>query len=187
VATDIFVHVTQHASWLQTAVPIGAAVASTAAALASWRSVLLARRSQIDADRPQLRFHLQDSEERLKLGYPLTLTIENVGRGYALFPGFTILSGEGRASNGHLESTLAPGEKARVGLEFETVQGAAGLVFCEDRNNSTHVWGAEHQYRSYKKGERARLSDRDLVAEMYPGSVVAYHNAEWHKARPLAD
>jgi hypothetical protein len=187
VATDVVVHVTQHVSWLQTAIPIGSAVASTLAAGASWRAVLLARRSQIDADQPQLYFDIQDSDARLQPGYPRTLTIENVGRGFALFPAYTILSGEGRASNGQVGRSLGPGDKARLGLEFETVQGAVGMVSCEDRRNTIHVWGSERQYRTYKKGERGSLSNRDILDAMYPGSGDDFDKAEWHPAQLLAE
>ena len=168
VPTDIVVHVAEHASWLQSALPIAATTISALAATASWLSVRTAHRAQIDADLPQLVFHVR-ADKALWPAHPLSMTIENVGRGVALFPGFVVLSGEGRSTRGYVDRNLVHGDTARFGLEFTTTEKSFGIVFCEDRHNNAHVWSHDRRYRPYKSNQRERLSFRRMMADLYPG------------------
>jgi len=164
---DVFVHVTQGLSWVQIAAPVAAAVAAGA----SWRSAFIAKRSQVDADLPQLVFHLRTGDS----AGPslLVMKIENVGRGVAIVPGLVLLAGDGRGVSTLLNRNLSHGDVARVGIPFDTTPTALGLVFCEDRHNNVHVWSAEKKYRRYKKNRRRALTVRQMVSDLYNGFDVS--------------
>lgn len=159
---DVFVRVTQGLSWVQIAAPL----AATAAAGASWRSAFLARRAQIDADRPQLVFHLRGDPSGSS---PLVMKIENVGRGIAILPGFTLLSGDGKGVSSLAGRNLSNGDSARFGIPFTTTDDAIGIAFCEDRQNNVHVWSAKKKYRRYKKNKRRELTPRRMIHDLYDG------------------
>ena len=184
VPTDIVVHVAEHASWLQSALPIAATTISALAATASWLSVRTAHRAQIDADLPQLVFHVR-ADKALWPAHPPSMTIENVGRGVALFPGFVVLSGEGRSTRGYVDRNLVHGDTARFGLEFTTTEKSFGIVFCEDRHNNAHVWSHDRRYRPYKSNQRERLSFRRMMADLYPGREHEIDAATNTPAQPI--
>jgi hypothetical protein len=176
-------HITQSVSWLQVASPALAA----AAAGASWRAVFIARRAQLDADQPQLVFNIRTSDASQQPGFPVTLTLENVGRGIAVFPGFVVTSGDGRGCNRIVERNLAHGDGARFGLPFPTSEDAMGIAFCEDRYNNVHVWSARRRYRRYKKGKRKDLTPRVMLDALYDGRSHEIDSQNLQAAHPIAD
>ncbi|HZV72407.1 MAG TPA: hypothetical protein VFF79_01710 [Conexibacter sp.] len=177
----VVVHVTQHSPALIPA--IGAACAALAA-LASAISVHLTRRSQQEAQTPQLAFRVvkEDSNAQTEL------LIENVGQGVGLFVGFLILSGDGFASEGYTSapSNLWPRKLARVVLPFHTVEGGAGIVWCADRSGNVHAWNAGHAYKRYRlrsfKKKTASQVFRDLYAEFDPSTVRYLRPIPWSEA-----
>src|SRR5438874_2334758 len=113
-AANVYVHVTQGFSWVQIVAPVGAAVGEGG----SWASILVARRSQVDADQPQLVFRLVTAESPGPS--KLVMRIENVGRGVAINPGFTLLAGDGRGVSTILDQNLSYGGVTRTGIPFDT-------------------------------------------------------------------
>lgn len=176
-------HITQSISWLQVA---GTALAAAAAG-ASWRSALIARRAQLDADEPQLVFHIRTSDASQQPEFPVTLTLENVGRGIAVFPGFVVTSGDGRVSSRIVERNLAHGDSARFGLPFGTSATAMGIAFCEDRYNNVHAWSATRRYRRYKKGKRKDLTPRVMLDALYDGRGHEMDAGSLEAAHAIAD
>lgn len=159
----IIVHINQSA-WVLAPAVLGAAFTAAAAA-ASWRSVVLSRRAQADADRPQLVFSIVGSGE----DSAVDIRIENIGRGVATFVGFLILSGDGAGSSAIISPhVLYPNQPHRSRLPFVTTDAAIGIVFCEDRYGNTHSWSAKREYRFYKQG--AVTTARLLLKNLYPES-----------------
>jgi hypothetical protein len=159
----IVVHVSQGFSWIEILAPAFAAIAAGA----SWRSVFIARRNQVDADRPQLVFNLAPIEAGAHPTRKLTMLIENVGRGVAVFPGFVLLSGEGFGAKDVVRRTLPAGENVMFGIDFITTEGAVGIVFCEDRYNNVYVWGDRRQCRQYRKRKRRQLTPRKMIHDLF--------------------
>lgn len=157
-------HISQGWSWFQVVAPALSAIAAGA----SWRAVFQTRRTQVDADVPQLVFHLMGES------VPLTLEIQNVGRGVAVHPGYAILSGlpSGQAIKGTYPGSLLPNEKAEYRVPFPTTEDALGIVFTEDRHNNVHVWSATNKYRRYKKGSKG-LTPRVFLGDLYGKEAVA--------------
>jgi hypothetical protein len=176
-------HITQSVSWPEVAGPALAAVAAGA----SWRSVFIARRTQLDSDQPQLVFNIRTSDASLQPGFPVTLTLENVGRGVAVFPGFVVTSGDGRGCSQIVERNLAHSGRARFGLPFPTSEGAMGIVFCEDRYNNVHVWSGTRRYRRYKKDKRKDLTPRVMFDALYDGRGHEIDSQHLQAAQPIAD
>ena len=172
-----------HQTWLQTVLPIASTTIAAGAALASWLSVRLARRSQVDADRPQLAWYIRS----IDTAHPLTLSIENVGRGVAILPGFVILAAEGKKVSYVLDRNLAHGDKERFGLPFMTGTGAAGIAFCEDRDNNVHLWSAERKYQLCKPSKRRNLTLGRMLEAMYPGRGADLEAAQVAVAQPIKD
>jgi hypothetical protein len=159
----VIVHISQSA-WVLVPAVLSAIFTATAAA-ASWRSVVLSRRAQADADRPQLVFAIVGSGE----GSAVDVRIENVGRGVAIFVGFLILSGDGAGSSTIISPhVLYPNQPHRSRLPFVTTDTAVGIVFCEDRYGNTHSWSARREYRFYKQG--TTTTARTLLKNLYPES-----------------
>jgi hypothetical protein len=181
--TDIYNYYTQSASWLQIVSPALAAVAAGAA----WRSVFIARRAQVDADQPQLVFTLRWSDPSQPHELPTTLTIENVGRGVAVFPGFVVTSGSGQACSRIAQTTLAHNDRARFGLPFITNDRAMGIVYCEDRHNNVHVWSAQRSYGRYKNTKRQKLTARIMVEALYEGRGDEVDFDHMLPTEPIAD
>lgn len=141
---------------------IVAPVASAVAAAASWTSVFLMRRGQMMAEEPRLVFHLGT-----RSAPPLELTVHNIGRGTAIFPGVTVLSGDGRAAVADAADLLAPDDRLQFDIPFMTTPAAMGVAHCEDRFNQVHAWSADGKYERYRKGGKRGLTDRGLFGDLY--------------------
>jgi hypothetical protein len=101
------------------------------------------------------------------------MKIENVGRGVAVVPGFTLIAGDGRGVSTLLDRNLSHGDVARSGIPFQTQPGALGIAFCEDRYNNVHVWSEQKKYRRYKKNKRRELTPRKMIRDLYGGFDIA--------------
>lgn len=151
------------------------------AAIAAWAAVRDARRAQIEAEMPQLAFRVVPS------GNTCDLLIENVGQGIAIFVGFLITSGDGRASEGYTfpPSNLWPTKLARSQLPFVTVEGAKGIVFCADRRGNLHSWndGVGYAFHRKPKGGVGRRPTQEVFRELY-GDVPGFDSLVYLPATP---
>jgi len=160
-------HLSDGSSFVNLASPIFAAIAAGA----SWASVALSRRAQRDLDQPQLVFRIESNTQSTAAEYPMALVVENVGRGPAIFPGFTIWPGgsTGVGTSRVIGQTLGHGDEVRYGLPFTTSDDAMGIVFCEDRSNGVHAWSASRGYKHYRKSKRRHLTPRVILDDLYDG------------------
>jgi hypothetical protein len=142
-------------SWVAEWTPVAGALLAAAAAGASWRSVLLARRAQLDADAPQLASQLYVMEGGLRL----RLHIENIGRGAAKRVSFYVVV-EGGVASGIVPTSgiLRSGQGVTVMTRLmpSNPDSAQLVTFCLDRANVIHSWSRQDDYKKYSQPKTPR-------------------------------
>jgi hypothetical protein len=176
------VRVVDDTHWIVEWAPVAAAVLAAVAAGASWRSVLLARRTQLDADRPLLASQLY----RVANDPRLRLHIENIGSGTAKRVTFYgVAEGELAAGIAPETGLLRPGEGVTLltNLTPTDPDSSELMTFCLDRENVIHTWSRRDHYERYRQPKRPRVmewyfdrfydgTDHDALTEQ-PWTVIS--------------
>jgi hypothetical protein len=160
---------TELSTWQQIALVAGPAAAAIAA-LASWASVLQARRISREAARPELVIQKVVDTETQTIGAIVTNTGSAPARGAGLYLSFPPYKVNGPLGHGF----MFPGDTRRVWTQIPAVGNVETdvLVLCRDNRSVPHYWNAAEKHVESKDWRRRPRYRKDLAKvfeELHPG------------------
>lgn len=136
-----------HTSLVLTWAPVASAVAGGLAALASWRSVLQARRLYLQGLLPELAIEVT---EDLTTGRT-RIHLENAGSGVGRRVDYYVVDGNEVAVGSFPFMRAGEGQTLMTGFTPKQGQRCQAVVMCDDREGRVQAWSNSGAHKSWKR------------------------------------
>lgn len=147
-------------TWQEIALVVGP-IAAAIAALASWASVLQARRLARESHSPHLQIQKVVDTQSGTIGAVITNAGGGVARGVGAFLTHPPFFAHGAIGHGF----LFPGETRQIFTPIPVTDAETDvLVFCRDRDSFPHYWNANEEHRVFKTWRGRPKYRRDIPA-----------------------
>jgi hypothetical protein len=154
--------------WQDIALIVGP-IAAAIAALASWASVLQARRFAREASSPHLQIQMVVDSNSNTIGAVISNAGGGAARGVGVYLTHPPYYVHGAVGHGF----LFPGETREVWTQIPATEAETDvLAFCRDKDSIPHYWNAKEEHRSFTDWRGRPRYRRDIPAvfrEFHPG------------------